>query len=207
MIDVRRAADRFETVHAGITTRHCFSSGAHYDGENTAFGPLIGLDEHLVRPGAGFGWHAHRGVEVISWVLDGTLRHDDTAGRVDLGGTGTALCQAAGAGISHAERNASDTDPLHFIQLTLLGGLDAPNRRLSAPPLAVGAGEFVVLARTEPVELTATAYLHLFVARGTARVAGQRLEAGDSARVRDVAVVVDGAGDVLVWRSPGGFAA
>ena len=70
-----RAADRFHVAHDGIETWHCFSAGAHYDPDNVAYGPMIGCDEHLVGPGAGFDWHPHRGVEIVSWVLSGVLRH------------------------------------------------------------------------------------------------------------------------------------
>lgn len=182
---MRRAVDRFETVQPGITTRHCFSSGAHYDAANTAFGSLIAFDEHAVAPGAGFGRHAHRGVEIVSWVLSGTLRHEDSTGRVELVGHGTTLRQSAGSGIEHTERNASDTEPLRFVQLVLLGDV----------------GEFSVLTPAEPVELAAAAFLHLFVSRGAVSVAGQSLQAGDSARIRDATATVEGGGEVLVWRS------
>ncbi|PZS12424.1 MAG: pirin family protein [Pseudonocardiales bacterium] len=201
MIDVRRAADRFETVQPGITTRHCFSSGAHYDRDNIAFGTLIALDEHVVAPGAGFGWHAHRGVEIISWVLQGTLRHEDSTGRVEHVGLDTAQYQSARSGIEHAERNASDTEALHLLQLVLLGGPATPAYLLGAPPLIVGAGAFTVLRAPGPVELAASSHLHLFLARGTARVAGQTLQAGDSARVREMALSVEAAGEVILWRS------
>lgn len=201
MIDLRRAASRFETVQPGITTRHCFSSAAHYDPDNTAFGMLIALDEHVVAPGAGFGRHAHRGVDIVSWVVAGMLRHDDTAGRVELVGPGMALHQAAGSGIEHTERNASATDPLLFVHLVLLGNVAAPGYLLDAPPIAMAGGEFDVLTPMEPIEVAAAEHLHLFVVRGTVAVRGRALRGGDSARIRDTAVVVEGNGEVLVWRS------
>jgi quercetin 2,3-dioxygenase len=201
VIDVRRAAARFETVTPGITTRHCFSSGNHYDPANTAFGPLIALDEHVVSPGAGFGRHAHRGVEIVSWVLAGTLRHEDAAGRVQLVGTGTALHQSAGSGIEHIERNASDAEPLQFVQMVLLGDVAAPSYLLDVPPLVVAGGEFAVLAPGRPIELAAAPLVHAYIARGSSSVAGQDLTTGDSVRIRDAAVTVEGDGEVLVWRS------
>jgi quercetin 2,3-dioxygenase len=201
VIQIRRAAGRFETVQPGITTRHCFSAGAHYDPDNTAFGSLIALDEHRVAPGAGFGQHAHRGVDILSWVLAGTLRHEDPAGHIALLGPGAALHQSAGSGIEHVERNASDTEWLRFVQLVLLGDVATPGSLLDLPPLHVSAGEFTVLEPTRAIEIAAARFGHLFVARGSVRVAGQELVSGDSARIRDVAVIVEGEGQVLVWRS------
>lgn len=201
MIEIRLAAARYETAQPGITTWHCFSAGTHYDPDNTAFGALIALDEHVVAPGAGFGRHAHRGVDIVSWVLAGTLRHEDSSGRGELVRPGTALHQSTGSGIEHTERNASGTDPLRFIQLVLLGAATPPCQLSAAPPLLLGGGEFAVLHPTAPVELPAAVHLHLYVASGTVGAAGQTLHPGDSVRVRNEAVTVDGAGEVLLWRS------
>ena len=200
MIEVRPAAARFETVQPGITTRHCFSAGAHYDPDNTGFGPLIAVDEHVVAPGAGFGWHRHHGVEIVSWVLAGTLRHEDSSARVTLIGPGTVQYQSAGWGIEHAERNASDSEPLRFVQMMLLGGVASPGYLLGTSPLAVGEGDFAVRNPVEPIELAAAAYLHLFIARGSVRAAGKTLRTGDSARIRDEPLIVEGDGEILVWR-------
>jgi redox-sensitive bicupin YhaK (pirin superfamily) len=201
VIDARRAAARYETVQPGITTRHCFSSAAHYDPANTAFGPLIAVDEHMVAPGAGFGRHAHRGVEIVSWVLAGTLRHEDTAGRVELVAPGMALLQSAGSGIEHIERNASDTEHLRFVQLVLLGAAAASDYLLDRPPLAVAGGEFTVLVPAEALELAAAPFVHAYVTRGIVYIAGQELTMGDSVRIRDAAVIVEGGGEVILWRS------
>jgi redox-sensitive bicupin YhaK (pirin superfamily) len=201
MIEIHPAAARYETVQPGITTWHCFSAGAHYAPDNTGFGGLIALDEHVVAPGAGFGRHAHRGVDIVSWVLAGTLRHEDSSGRGELVGTGTALHQSSGSGIEHTERNASATEALRFIQLVLLGGAGPPGHLLGAPPMPLSGGEFAVLHPVAPVELPAVAHLHLYVASGAVGVAGHTLHPGDSARVRTEAVIVVGAGEILLWRS------
>jgi redox-sensitive bicupin YhaK (pirin superfamily) len=192
VIEIRAGAARYETVQSGITTRHCFSSGSHYDPGNTAFGSLIALDEHVVAPGAGFGRHAHRGVEIVSWVLDGTLRHEDAAGRVALVEAGTVLHQSAGSGIEHSECNASDTEPLRFVQLVALAD----------PPLSTRAGNFTVVVPSEPIQVAAAPFVHLFVTRGIVTVDDQELTAGDSARIRDAAVTVVGDGELLVWCNP-----
>ena len=134
---------RYETRQPGIHTWHSFSAGAHYDPDNVAFGPVVGLDEHTVDPGAGFDWHGHRGVHIVSWVLDGTLRHEDSNGVERFVAPGVLLVQSTGDGIRHRETNASDTESLRFVQMTVLGD-DAPGVRLTKPPLSVGGVEVVV---------------------------------------------------------------
>lgn len=197
MIDVRRAADRPVTEQPGITTRHCFSAGAHYDPDNTSFGALVAVDEHAVAPGCGFDWHAHRGVDIVSWVLDGALRHEDGAGRVQIVTAGGAQLQAAGSGIRHAEANASLTRPVRFVQLTALSDVDEPRYLLAPPPLMTSVGELSV-HRAGRLALDAPR-VHLYVARGTFGAAGALLASGDSVRA-DEPVEVDGTGELLVWQ-------
>jgi hypothetical protein len=128
---------RFVSRHGGITSWHSFSAGAHYDPDNVAFGPIIGLDEHEVAPGAGFDWHGHRGVHIVSRVLEGALRHEDSSGAVRLLGAGEFLVQSTGDGVRHLETNASDTEPLRFLQLTVLGSDGAPDVRQGPGPIDV----------------------------------------------------------------------
>ncbi|MBE7190496.1 pirin family protein [Jatrophihabitans endophyticus] len=137
---IRRAADRFVSRQPGIESWHAFSAGAHYDAANLSFGPVIGCDEHVVAPGAGFDWHAHRGVVIVSWVLSGTLRHEDDGGaELDLP-AGELLVQSTGSGIRHRETNGSD-EPLRFVQTTLLLDLD---RRVGRPTPPVLIGDVTV---------------------------------------------------------------
>lgn len=193
------ASDRFETLTEGVATRHVFSAGAHYDPERVAFGALTGLDEHLVEPGAGFDWHPHRGVEILSWVLDGTLRHEDDAGRVELVGAGQLLHQSTGSGVRHREWNASDSEPLRFVQLTLIGAADEPRCSRATPPLLVaGTGLFDVLPGKTELELSSAL---LYVARGSFNVTGMVLEPGDSVQLART-IQVSGGGELLVW-TPG----
>lgn len=177
MIDVRRAADRYVTEHDGITSRHCFAAGPHYDPANLSFGPLLAVDEHLVAPGAGFAEHAHRGVVIVSWVLAGTLRHESAGQRRDVG-PGEVFVQDATAAIRHVERNASASEPLRFVQTTWQAG--------SGARLTVQRGC-----------ATVDGPAHLYVARGSFAVDGAALEEGDSART-DEAVGVSGGGELLV---------
>lgn len=196
MIDVRRAADRYCVEQPGITTWHCFSAGAYYDPDNVAFGRLVACDEHLVAPRAGFDEHAHAGTELISWVVDGTLAHSDSAGRRHLIQPGPAQYQATGDGIRHAEYNASALEPLHFIQLALLTDGGQVDYRIADPPLALSIGRFDVLTRCRSSRVDGS-LVHLFVGRGNFHVAGVDLAAGDSVRALGP-LEIDGDGELLV---------
>lgn len=198
MIDVRRAEHRYVTEQPGITSWHCFSSGPHFDADNVAFGRLIGCDEHLVAPGAGFPAHRHAGVELVSWVLDGTLEHRDGAGGRRLITNGAAQYQLAGRGIRHAERNASSLEPLRFVQLTLMTDDELPGYEVAPPPLQLCGGRFDVLRRCRGTRLSAP-LLHLFVAAGNFHLAGDDLAAGDAVRAAEE-VEIDGDGELLVVR-------
>lgn len=193
---VQPAENRFETVQPGIVTRHCFSAGSHYDADNVAFGSLVGLDDHAVEPGSGFASHSHRDVEILSWVLDGTLRHEDDAGRVELVVPGSVLHQSTGSGVRHSEVNASSTEPLRFVQLTLLGDARAPRCTLAEPPILVaGIGLLAVLTSKTELELS-SAFLH--VTRGSFNITKNRLEPGDSVRISRTTTLY-GEGELLVW--------
>jgi hypothetical protein len=192
MIEIRRAADRTVTTMPGITTTHGFSSGAHYDPANLSFGRLIAHDVHVLAPGAGFDRHLHRGLEIVSWVLSGTLLHDGASAIRH----GVVQHLSAGSGVEHEERNGG-TDELRFVQMWLLA--DAP---LGEPAYRTGAvdvpgARFVVV--TGAARLAAAPFVHAFVADGTARVGATELAAGDEARISAEAVDVEARGELLVW--------
>jgi len=190
VIEVRRAADRTVTYGDGITTRHGFSSGAHYDPENVSFGRLITHDLHVLAPGAGFDAHRHRGVEIVSWVLSGTLVHNgESAVR-----HGTVQHVSAGDGIEHSERNGGP-DELRFVQMSLLGEPTAPAYRTGA--VDVPGASFRVVPG--PTRLAAAPFVHAYVATGTAILNGVDLGAGDEARITDESVDVEVDGELLVW--------
>ena len=103
----------------GIQTRHSFAFGAHYDPKNTGFGLLVAHNDELLEPGAGFDMHPHRDAEIITWVVEGTIRHIDSLGHDTLLAPGTVQWQGAGGGIVHSERNASVDRPARFVQVWL----------------------------------------------------------------------------------------
>lgn len=197
MITVHRATQRFQTDQPGITTWHSFSSGSHYDPDNVGFGPVIACDEHLVQPGAGFAQHRHARVDLVSWVVEGTLRHEDGAGRVRDVVPGVAQHQLTGTGIEHVERNPG-VGPLRFVQLWLLGEATPPAYAVGEPPLTLARGTFDVLRG--PATVPAAPFVHLVVAAGSFRAGGQALAAGDSLRAANQVVTVTGSGQLLVVR-------
>ena len=120
---MRRSADRFTTVAparpdaaAGwAVTRHSFSFGEHYDPDNVGFGPLVALNDETVRAGEGYPEHTHRDVEIVSWVLSGTLVHVDTTGAEHEVPPGSVQRLSAGSGVRHTE-GAGPAGPVRFVQ-------------------------------------------------------------------------------------------
>jgi redox-sensitive bicupin YhaK (pirin superfamily) len=102
-----------------IETRHSFAFGAHYDPKNTGFGLLVAHNDENLAPGAGFDMHPHHDSEIVTWVVEGTVRHIDSLGNDALLGAGTVQWQGAGSGIVHSERNASTDQTARFIQVWL----------------------------------------------------------------------------------------
>jgi hypothetical protein len=191
------AGDRFETTFPGVVSRHCFSTGPFYDPANTSFGPLIGCDEHVVAPGAGFARHAHRGVEIVSVVLSGVLRHEGPGGPAGSAtvAPGEILWQAAGAGIEHVEDNGGD-EPLRFVQTTFLSDRAEPAWAVRAGPFAIAGGTWSVA----DAGLHTRGPAHCYIASGAFRLAEQPLAAGDSVRSDDP-VTITGSGRLLVWQA------
>src|ERR671920_2405645 len=123
-IDVRRAADRFATRIPWLDSHHSFSFGGHYDPDNTHHGLLLVNNDDVVAPGTGFDTHPHRDMEIVTWVLRGSLVHQDSTGHTGVIYPGLAQRMSAGRGILHSEKNdswrlAGEThrDPVHFVQM------------------------------------------------------------------------------------------
>jgi redox-sensitive bicupin YhaK (pirin superfamily) len=123
-IELRRAKQRFLSRTDGARTLHSFSFGEHYDPTNIDFGPLMVNNDHLVRVGAGYPDHSHRDAEIVTWVLSGSLVHEDSRGNSGLTYPGLVQRMSAGSGVVHAERNDAyridptlPAQPVHFIQM------------------------------------------------------------------------------------------
>jgi redox-sensitive bicupin YhaK (pirin superfamily) len=120
---VQRAGERFVTEATGITTRHAFSFGAHYDPDNVGFATLLAHNDERLSSGRGFDDHPHRDTEIVTWVLSGSLLHEDSTGHAGIVVPGLVQRLSAGSGVVHAERNdayrvdpARPRLPVRFVQ-------------------------------------------------------------------------------------------
>ncbi|MDP9465959.1 MAG: pirin family protein [Actinomycetota bacterium] len=123
-VDVRHAADRYRTGIAWLDSRHSFSFGRHYDAGNTHHGLLLVNNDDRVKAGTGFETHPHRDMEIVTWVLQGSLVHQDSTGHNGVVYPGLAQRMSAGRGILHSEKNdAYRLEPdrvredVHFVQM------------------------------------------------------------------------------------------
>ena len=211
--EIRRAAGRAVTTTSWLKSRHSFSFGDHYDPDNTHHGLLVVNNDDIVEPRSGFDTHPHRDMEIVTWVLQGELTHQDSAGNRGVIYPGLAQRMSAGSGILHSEKNESSTDPVHFVQMWVIPdetGISPSYQQHEVDSDLLGAGLVTIAsgipwheaaitlhnrnaalhgARLRPggsVNLPRAPYLHLFVPRGRVSVEGiGELEAGDAIRFTD----------------------
>lgn len=222
MIALRRSDERGHIDHGWLDARHTFSFGRYVDRAHMGFGPLRVINEDRVAPGAGFATHPHENMEIITYVLSGALRHDDSTGGGGVLKHHDAQVMTAGSGITHSEKNASTTEPLHLLQIWIqprseglppayadrrFDPADAANRlqTLASPDGRDGSlviNQDATLARTllEPggsveLKLGEGRRLWVQVARGGGAIAGTALEAGDGASSETPGAYALGAGN------------
>ena len=212
MITLRRSEDRGKTKIGWLDSRHSFSFGDYYDPANESFGPLRVINEDWIKGGAGFPPHPHRDMEIVTYILEGAIAHQDSSGG---GGTirpGEIQRMSAGTGITHAEFNASATESCHLLQIWILPsktGITPGYEQKRIDPDSV-RNHFARIAAPEPrdneVRLVQDAEIWtakldadveaihalaqgrkawLHVARGEIRLGEDTLKAGDAAAITD----------------------
>jgi len=212
MIETRRANERGRTTWGWLDSRHTFSFGEYDDPAHRGFRSLRVLNDDRVAPGRGFGTHGHRDMEILSYVLEGALEHEDNAGGGGVIRPGEIQFMRAGTGVLHSEFNHSKADPVHFLQIWII-----PDVRGLSPAYGQKAfdaerakREFVLLASSDgrddslrlhsdadvlvsvigdgerrPWTLRAGRHAWVHVARGSASLNGKALGEGDGAGVSD----------------------
>jgi len=117
MITIRRSAERGHANLGWIDSYYTFSFAGYHDEAHMGFRALRVINDDRIAPGRGFGAHAHRDMEIITYVLEGSIAHRDSMGEVHTIGRGTAQVMSAGTGVIHSEFNGSDQLPGHFLQI------------------------------------------------------------------------------------------
>jgi len=229
VITIRPAAERGRTDWGWLDSRHTFSFGEYYDPRHMGYRSLRVINDDRVKGGAGFGTHGHRDMEILSYVLEGSLAHEDSTGGGGVIRPGEIQLMRAGTGVRHSERNASVTEPVHFLQIWIVPDTRGLPPRYDQRAFDVEAARrgFVELAssapangsirvhqdlalwmarlgggdeRVHPVAPGRHAWVH--VARGPVTLNGRPLDEGDSAALSDepeVSLVGRGDAEVLLF--------
>ncbi len=214
-VEVRRADERFHTELDWLDSWHSFSFGNHYDPANTHHGLLLVSNDDIIRGGGGFGTHPHRDMEIVTWVLEGELRHRDSIGTDGVIYPGLAQRMSAGTGIAHSEVNASATADVHLVQMWVVPDTNGlpPSYEQHDVSEALSGGGFVTvasghadgaarggvtihqrdaellagrLAAGTEVTVPGAPHVHVFVAAGTAELEQVGpLATGDAVRLAD----------------------
>jgi redox-sensitive bicupin YhaK (pirin superfamily) len=229
---LRRSNERGHARHGWLESFHSFSFAGYHDPRHMGHGPLRVINEDRVQPGRGFGTHAHSDMEIISYVLEGALAHQDSIGNASTIVPGDVQRMSAGTGVRHSEYN-HDAGVTHFLQIWIepasAGGKPSYEQKRFGPEEKRGRLRLVVSpdGREGSVSMQQDAYLHagLFdgaehgsldigagrlgyvqVARGALQVNGERLQAGDALKTGAGPIVLSAGenAEVLVFDLPGG---
>lgn len=210
MMQIRKSEERGRAEHGWLSSRHTFSFAEYRDPRHMGFGPLRVINEDKVQGGQGFGTHGHQDMEIISYVLEGALEHKDSMGNGSVLRPGDVQRMSAGTGVRHSEFNHSANDRVHFLQIWVIpekAGLqpgyeekhfDAASKRGQLRLVISPDGREGSLCMNQDAYLYAAlvdgnehvehvlapnrrGYVH--VVRGTLKVNGVELRAGDALKI------------------------
>lgn len=227
MVTLRKSNERGAADFGWLQSKHSFSFGRYYDPQHMGFSDLRVINEDVVAPGAGFGTHPHENMEILTYVLDGALAHVDSMGNRRVLKAGEFQRMTAGTGVTHSEMNASETDPVHFLQIWVEPehvGLEPGYEELSLDTIGTGITQ-IAGPQTKGDQLTIHQDTRIFLGKlgagesavqtigenrrvwlqmisGQANINGVSLSAGDGVAVSDQAtltVAADSDTDFLVF--------
>ncbi len=211
MGEIRRSNERGLAEHGWLRSFHSFSFADYHDPKHMGFGALRVINEDRVQPGQGFGTHGHRDMEIISYVLEGGLAHRDSMGNGSVIRPGDVQRMSAGTGVRHSEYNASDREPVHFLQIWIEPAQQgiAPGYEEKHFDAASKRGKLRLIASPDGLEGSVTIHqdaslyaalldgeeavqfaqrpgrrTYVHVVSGHAQVDGQPLDAGDAIKIQ-----------------------
>jgi redox-sensitive bicupin YhaK (pirin superfamily) len=169
MLTVRKAAERGRSKHDWLDSRHTFSFADYYDPGHVAFSKLRVINDDRVAPGRGFGTHAHRDMEIVSYVVEGAIEHKDSLGTGSIIRPGDVQRMTAGTGVRHSEFNPSATEPLRFLQIWILPGAEglAPSYEQRNFPLGERCGRLRLVASPDGREGSVTLHQDVLLFAGS----------------------------------------
>ncbi len=213
MITLRPASERGKANFGWLDSKHSFSFGSYYDPDHMGFSALRVINDDSVAPGAGFATHGHRDMEIISYVLEGSIAHKDSEGNVEVLPAGEFQLMSAGSGITHSEYNASKTDPLKFLQIWIqpntLGNTPGYQQKnfgqaLGLTTIATPTGESdtlhikqnatlsqLILAPKSEItyQIATDRKMYVHQVAGELNIEDQQLTIGDGAKLTDITTV------------------
>lgn len=207
MVEIRPSEERGHAQHGWLDSRFTFSFDQYHDPKHVQFRSLRVINEDHIAPGQGFGMHPHRDMEILTWILDGSLEHRDSMGTGAVIHPGELQHMTAGTGVTHSEFNPSATKPTHLLQIWILPerkGLKPEYEQLAFSDADLRGKFHLVAGPKAPVTIQQDAGLYIArldkdkeakhtlrsgrhawvqVARGAIRLNGAELNAGDGAAV------------------------
>jgi redox-sensitive bicupin YhaK (pirin superfamily) len=209
MISLRKAVDRGQSQIEWLNSYHSFSFADYYDEDWMSFGPLRVINEDYIQPGRGFDKHPHQDMEIITYVVSGSLTHQDSMGNGSVISPGEIQRMSAGRGIRHSEFNHSNIEALHLLQIWILPEKKGIDPGYEQKKIAKKPNQLILVGSNHPTEQAVTIHqnVQIFVGffetdttivhalnhrhawlqliKGRIQVNKQLLSAGDGVGLRD----------------------